>query len=514
MNFPGVRPSKLFHRLQLLLLSSLAPCLVLAQELGTNSPPTISIIPSQTTPENQDTARIPFAVSDLETAATDLILSAISSNPQLVPNENIYISKGGTNRWLFVTPALCQYGVVNITVTVQDADGATASNTFRLTITYVQRFPLLTSFSNQVASVSSIVGPLHFVAGASCSDPDPDLGYNGFSSNTNLVLNSGIVFGGSDTNRAVTITPVPNQTGQTLITISVTDKNGANGATQFKLTIVPTNQPPRISLIPNQTLGDGESRLVNFQVSDEETAAADLEVTVTVSSSDSSLLPEASIQLGGSGTNRTLYFESARCKYGASLVTVTVRDTDGAVAITSFVVIVSDCQQPPTISRIRDQVISASMVLGPFDVRVSGPCGCNESLLRLSGITLNQELIPNGNIQFAGSGNVQRALIIPAANQIGSADIVFTVSDTQLTSSTTFKVTVVPAPSINSTNGQFHFSQSLPPGNVVIEASTNLVNWLPVATNSVAGGVLNFTDASASNFVARFYRLVSPTTTP
>jgi hypothetical protein len=56
-------------------------------------------------------------------------------------------------------------------------------------------------------------------------------------------------------------------------------------------------------------------------------------------------------------------------------------------------------------------------------------------------------------------------------------------------------------------NNQFQFTLTGPAGsNAVISASTNLHNWLPLATNPLAGGSLIFTDALATNFPSRFYR--------
>lgn len=47
---------------------------------------------------------------------------------------------------------------------------------------------------------------------------------------------------------------------------------------------------------------------------------------------------------------------------------------------------------------------------------------------------------------------------------------------------------------------------------VVVEACTNLLNpaWFPVGTNTLAGGVCNFTDPDSKNSASRFYRLRSP----
>jgi hypothetical protein len=44
--------------------------------------------------------------------------------------------------------------------------------------------------------------------------------------------------------------------------------------------------------------------------------------------------------------------------------------------------------------------------------------------------------------------------------------------------------------------------------NVVIEASTNLVNWVPLATNRLGTDPLYFSDPASTNLSQRFYRAV------
>ena len=47
--------------------------------------------------------------------------------------------------------------------------------------------------------------------------------------------------------------------------------------------------------------------------------------------------------------------------------------------------------------------------------------------------------------------------------------------------------------------------------NYVIEASTNLSNWLPVSTNTAdSGGLFTFTQTNASQFPQRYFRAVTP----
>ena len=41
-----------------------------------------------------------------------------------------------------------------------------------------------------------------------------------------------------------------------------------------------------------------------------------------------------------------------------------------------------------------------------------------------------------------------------------------------------------------------------------LEASTNLLNWEPVVTNTILGGSATFTDSGAGTDTRRFYRIV------
>jgi hypothetical protein len=44
-------------------------------------------------------------------------------------------------------------------------------------------------------------------------------------------------------------------------------------------------------------------------------------------------------------------------------------------------------------------------------------------------------------------------------------------------------------------------------GNYVLQASTNLATWTPIATNLASTNFFNLADPSATNFPIRFYRV-------
>jgi hypothetical protein len=54
--------------------------------------------------------------------------------------------------------------------------------------------------------------------------------------------------------------------------------------------------------------------------------------------------------------------------------------------------------------------------------------------------------------------------------------------------------------------GQFGFSVTGPPGQLVVETSVDFVNWVPTATNTF-NGALSFTDQQSNVSAKRFYRV-------
>ena len=59
--------------------------------------------------------------------------------------------------------------------------------------------------------------------------------------------------------------------------------------------------------------------------------------------------------------------------------------------------------------------------------------------------------------------------------------------------------------------GQFHLNLVGEPGRtVIVEASTNLADWAPIATNILGSDPIPFTDPDSGLLSQRFYRLLMP----
>jgi len=306
----------------------------------------LTVIPANTAPiilglidrainENTSTGPVSFAVYDAETPAL-LLLRAFSSNPALVPNRNIILGGNGTTRTLTVTPAANQHGTATITLSVSDGQ-LVSSASFVLTVNAVNDAPAISDIPNRSISQNTSTEPINFIIG-DAETAAGNLLLSASSSNPALVPNENIVFGGSDSNRTVTVTPALNQSGTA--TISVTVSDGVHSATDsWVLNVQPptANAAPLLSTLRSTTIFSGGSSLpIRFSVSDSETPPEGL--IVWAISSDPELIPEDTISFEGSGMDRTMRVTAAANKVGDAIITVGVNDGSGHSVRTDFAV--------------------------------------------------------------------------------------------------------------------------------------------------------------------------------
>lgn len=197
------------------------------------------------------------------------------------------------------------------------------------------------------------------------------------------------------------------------------------------------DSPPTISNIPNQLiLRNSTTGALAFTVNDVETPPANLIVTAT--SSNTVLVPNANVVLGGFGINRTVTVTPVANMSGVTTITVTVQDEAGGTAFDTFTVTVND---PPQISNITDRTIAEDSTTGPIAFTVSDIETAAGSLTLTRGSS-NLALVPLANIVFGGSGANRTVTVTPAPNQSGTATITVNVSDGLYTVPDTFVLTV------------------------------------------------------------------------
>jgi gliding motility-associated-like protein len=407
-----------------------------------NDSPTITPIANQTTAENTPTEPIPFTIGDAETPATDLIVSATSSNTTIVPTGGITFDGTGSARTVTITPATGQSGIVTITIFVSDQSAAPVSTAFTLTVSSSEDPPTITAIGAQTINEDTSTPALPFTIG----DPDTplaDLEVTATSSNKTLIPDANVELFGTGISRTVTVTPASNQTGVSTITLSVTDGT-ATVSTTFQVTVNEANDAPTISPVGPQTTSENTATpAIPFKVTDLETVATAL--TVTASSSNVALVPNAAanLTLAGSGEDRTLVVTPAAGQSGDATITLTVSDGT-ATASTTFTVTVTSVNDPPTITAIQPQTTNEDTPTSAIAFTLADAETAVGSLT-VSGTSSDTQLVPDANIVISGSGAAKSVVITPTQDKNGSTTITLTVTDSNGGSAqTTFTLTVTP----------------------------------------------------------------------
>jgi|GEM_PF-2340052 len=115
------------------LCSSLKELSVSVKAIPPNTPPTISSISTQNTVANT-VFSANFNVSDTETPASSLLVTASSDNATLIPNANIELSGSGNNRVVTITPTSNMTGSSVITLTVTDGGSLNDTESFTVNV--------------------------------------------------------------------------------------------------------------------------------------------------------------------------------------------------------------------------------------------------------------------------------------------------------------------------------------------------------------------------------------------
>ena len=191
--------------------------------------------------------------------------------------------------------------------------------------------PSISSLPNQRIVANASTAELPFIVGdgeSAASSLVPSAG----SDNTVLVPIESIVFGGSESNRTVRVTPDAGQQGSALISVTVTDENGNTASRNFRVTV----GAPTISVIANQTMPkDTISQPIPFTVGDSEND----EITISVVSTNEAVVPAVNVIVDGAGANRTVIILPTPGVAG--LTRITLIATDGFSSVSnSFVLTV------------------------------------------------------------------------------------------------------------------------------------------------------------------------------
>ena len=407
------------------------------------------------------------------TEVQNLTVSAVSSNPALIPNPAINYSSPSGSGLLTYAPRPNTSGTATIIVTVTD-DGGTAngginnfSQSFVVVVTPVNQPPTLDPIPSPNAIPENTTAPQTInLSGitAGPGDVGQTLSVTATSSNTALVPNPSVSFvQGSSGQGSLTYTVVPGASGTATITVTVTD-NGSNVAPNvnnfsrtFLVTVTPVNQPPTLNQIgsPLTILENAGVQTINLSGI---TAGPNESQTLTVmaSSSNTGLIPNPLVTYSSPGSTGVLSFTPVANTSGMATITVTVMDDNsippGASSFSrTFLVLVTPVNQAPSLDPISDPAAIPENS-GPQTINLTnispGPGDTGQNLT-ITAVSNNAALIPNPSVTYTSPAAMGSLSYTPVANASGTAVITVTLTDDggtanggKNTFSETFTVTV------------------------------------------------------------------------
>ncbi|REK71333.1 immunoglobulin-like domain-containing protein [Paenibacillus paeoniae] len=189
------------------------------------------------------------------------------------------------------------------------------------------------------------------------------------------------------------------------------------------LKILPNSQPT-ISSIGNQSVTEGVTKEIPFQVTDEETGP--YSVTVVGSSSNTTIIPNENIVVTGNGKDRVVSITPVFGQAGVVTITLSANDGDMTVQQTFTITVVE--KSAPTISSIEDQSINISDPSDVIDFTIGDEI-FGADLIHVTATSSNQELIADASIVIGGRDENRTISFTPVAGASGTADITIEATD-------------------------------------------------------------------------------------
>jgi len=323
-----------------------------------DAPPTISAISPSLLISQEDvmTAPATFTIGDSETPVSNLVLTAFAADPTLVPSSNVFFSGTGATRQVTILNATNRFGSTRVYIVVTD-DGNppySATNYVDVTFTAVNDPPSFNLSTNYVLAEEDQASTNIYGFAYNIS-PGP---YETGQSVTFVISNSNPSLfhyqPAIDSSGTLSFKPYPDRYGTAVVTVYAQDNGGGtnnkSAPQTFTIEVKEYNDPPTISAIGNQVITeDSVLAPVPFTIFDPDTPLANL--TLSVTSTNTSLVPVSNIVIGGSGANRTISATPLPDANGITRITITVSDNDPffpKTASITFVLTVQAVNDPPS----------------------------------------------------------------------------------------------------------------------------------------------------------------------
>ena len=242
--------------------------------VATNQPPTLNALSNLTLNANAalQTVNLSGISSGIIGLSPTLTVTAVSSNPSLIPNPTVNYTSPGTTGSLTFKPASNVVGTATLSVTVNN--GQSVSNlltrTFTVTVNSASQIPTLDPLNDATIAQNSGVQKVALTGigyGNISYAQRATLAVTAVSSNLLLIPDPTISYTSPNSTGTLRFTPTTGVSGTTVISVTVKNGHYPNSLVtrSFTVTIVSTNQTPILIALPTNVLAV-KGQTVTFSV--------------------------------------------------------------------------------------------------------------------------------------------------------------------------------------------------------------------------------------------------------
>ncbi|MFN9038004.1 MAG: hypothetical protein ACK5YO_17005, partial [Planctomyces sp.] len=316
-----------------------------------------------------------------------LRVSAASGDTGMIPTPSVVYTSASSTGSIKFTPAANRHGIVTITVTVEDAgldgdinttaDNGYFSRSFPLTITPVNDAPDFDQPGNVTVSEDAPEQTVNLTGISAGPWESQPLKVTATSSDTGLVPTPNVTYATPDSTATLKFTPVADQSGSAVITVTVEDGGGdgkletlADNVTvtkSFTVTVNAVNDVPTLDSLADATISEDASEQ-SVSLSGISAGGGESQpLRVTASSSNLSLIGEPTVIYTSADAVGSVKFTPIADQSGVAVITVVIEDGgldgnlntagDNASVTRTFTVTVTAVNDTPTLNQPSDATI-------------------------------------------------------------------------------------------------------------------------------------------------------------
>ena len=349
----------------------------------------------------------------------------VTDTDNVYPDDFSIVIQSGANytySGATVTPALDYTGTLIVTLRVNDGQNNSASFPFEILVVDENDPPTITG--QKPLSVAEDQ-PLEIkLTDLTVTDPDPD---DVYPDDFTLIVLEGTNY----TVDGTTILPAPNYFGPLSVPVRVSDGVEESATFNLVVTVTPVNDPPSFAPIANVSIPENTE---DYAVQITGISPGPLEtqnMSISVSSSNESLLPRPTFSpaYNGTASTATILLNPVPNKTGIVTVTVTVIDQGLLEFSRTFTVEIEDINAAPTLDPIafgplpEDSPVQTIPLTG-----ISAGPGENQ-VLTLSAVADKPELFETFTWTYTSPQPTGSLTILPKPNVYGDVVITVTVTD-------------------------------------------------------------------------------------